>query len=570
MRKSLFVRHMVLPAALCWLLVSCHSGPPKTDVAKNVQSLNERVEKDIGTYVSFFESHKGKMPGEQGDTIEIHQYSAVGLFYANRHNRAAWSDTGRLLPQADSLLDIISGSEDDGLNPAWYHGPSLRTLTRQVKTDSTARRDAIKWSTVDILLTDAFMRLAGDLHYGLLPPDSISLQKGTAYSDSTVIGMLTGAIRHGNVRKTVDSLRPQGRQYRWLSRGMDAYRRKYAGRSWDTLPVKYSDTPVFRRQLAQRLVEGGALDSSAVHSAAAVTGALKAFQRSHGLYPDGVAGTRTVAALNLSKSYRLRQIAVNLERWRHVGDSLPQEYVWINIPSYRMEVWDHDSVVITSKVIVGKPGHETPLLNSRLTNYQLYPYWRVPISIIAKEMLPAIRRDTGYLRKHNLEVVDRHNNIVDPSRLQWNKYNRHYFPYVMRQMTGLDNSLGIIKFNFRNKYSVYLHDTNLRNLFNMAQRDISHGCVRVQRWDTLAMYLIRGDTLRHMRDSVLWWLATQQQKWVPLRTRVPVYTRYFTCAADSTGKITFYPDVYGYDTVMMHKMFRRTAEKYLPFASADR
>jgi murein L,D-transpeptidase YcbB/YkuD len=517
--------------------------------------MEQRIPDDIRSYVSFFTSHQGRMPGVDKDSTGINRADAVGGLYAGRQYRPLWSDSGAWKPEADSLLRLIADSYGVGLNPASYHGPLLEKLFRDIKTDSAARRDAVKWSVADILLTDAFMHLADNMHYGLLPPDSISLKDTSVFADSVIVPVLLSALARHQVAAVMDSLSPSVPEYRELSLGLQHYRQKYMNRHWDTLPAASKDTAAFNRLLATRLLQGGELDSSGLDSPAAVKDALKAFQRSHGLYPDGSAGKQTIAALNLSPVYRIRQIELNLERWRHMPDQMPDVYALVNIPSYTLAVWDHDSAAIVSRVIVGKPGHNTPLLNSHITNFQLYPYWRVPPSIVGAEMLPAIRKDTGYLRKHNLQVVDRHDRIVDPSKLHWNKYTGRSFPYVIRQMTGLDNSLGIIKFNFSNKYSVYLHDTNLRDLFNLTNRDLSHGCVRVQQWMPLAMFLIRNDTLRHLPDSMDMWLGRQQQKTVALKARIPLYIRYFTCTADTLGNVTFYPDIYGYDRAMMARMF---------------
>jgi murein L,D-transpeptidase YcbB/YkuD len=518
--------------------------------------MERRIPEDVRSYVTFFSAHQGRMPGVDTDSVGIRRAEAVSMLYAGRQYRPLWSDSGAWLPGADSLLALISRSAGEGLNPAAYHGPLLGKLFSDIRTDSSSRRDAVKWSVADILLTDAFMRLADNVHFGLLPPDSISLKDTSTFADSVLQTMLQSALARDGIARTIDSLSPSIPEYAALCRGLQRYRQAYMRRKWDTLPSASADTAGFDKLLAARLLAGGELDSAGLHSAAAVKKALMTFQRRHGLYPDGKAGKQTIAALNLPASYRIKQIEVNLERWRHMADSMPETYILVNIPSYTLTLWDHDSAAIVSRVIVGKPGHNTPLLNSHITNFQLYPYWRVPASIIGSEMLPAIRKDTGYLRKHNLQIVDRHDHIVDPSKLHWNRYTGRSFPYVMRQMTGLDNSLGIVKFNFRNKYSVYLHDTNLRNLFNLTGRDLSHGCVRVQQWEPLAMFLIRDDTLRHVPDSVDSWLNRQVQKTVALKRRVPIYIRYFTCTADSLGKLTFYPDIYGYDRRMMKRMFR--------------
>jgi len=533
----------------------CHPGPPDKDVTRDVTQLTERVRADLQSQLLFLAAHGSRMSGLGTDSPQIGQFPALDKFYRDRGYRPLWSDTGKLSVQADSLMKAIARCGEEGLAPARYHWHSLNRVLAPLKADTEARWDAARWSSADLLLSDAYLTLVNQLHFGVLPPDSISLKKDRAFPDSILTALLDSAASAESLFRVFRDAEPSIAQYRWLKEALDHFRHTHGARSWDTLPAEYRDTAGFSRLLARRLWQGGWLDSTELESEVKVRQAIRQFQQSHGLYADGVPGARTIAALNRSRQYRLRQIAVNLERWRHLADPMPGEYLWVNIPSYSLRVWQADTLALQSKVIVGKPGHETPLLNSHLTNFQLYPYWRVPISIIAREMLPAIRRDTGYLRAHNLEVVDRHNNVVDPAKLDWKRYNSHYFPYVMRQMTGLDNSLGIIKFNFKNDYSVYLHDTNLRNLFQLTHRDLSHGCVRVQQWLPLAMFLIRNDTLRHMPDSVQMWMMRQQQKWVPLKDRVPIYIRYFTCEADSSGKLTFYPDIYGYDSLMMQKLF---------------
>lgn len=555
MIKMHFSLKILLAVWFCWFLYSCNSPAEKTDVVRDLTHINEKVADHIRADAGALSGKGLIFTDSKGDSTVIARPEDVKYCYQEKNYAPVWSDTGKFLPVADSLLMAIQNSADIGLDPNWYHYQVLSSIVQQLKADSLARYDALKWSTADMLLTDAFSHLMNHLHYGVLPPDSISIKKDSAFTDTTVYKLLTKTIRNNDILAAFDSLQPHFSQYSLLCKALVSYKKENADRRWQSLPLKYTDTALFQQSLAGRLLEGGYIDSAGLKEKSVIADAIKSFQRSHALYPDGVAGTRTIEALNLSKEYRIRQIAVNLERWRHLADSMPKVYVWVNIPSYLLTVWNNDTAILKSRVITGKPGHETPLLNSSITNFQLYPYWRVPMSIIANEMLPAIKRDTAYLRKHNLEVVDRHNNIVPNYDLHWNKYNKNYFPYVIRQMTGLDNSLGIIKFNFKNKYSVYLHDTNLRNLFNLTHRDLSHGCVRVQQWDSLARFLIRDDTLRHTPDSVRTWLDLQEQKWVALKTRVPVYIRYFTCEVNSQGKLIFFDDIYGYDSVMMRKMY---------------
>lgn len=530
-----------------------HKTPPKKDIIQNILSLDDNVKKDIGQTVQYLLENQGKMD----DSIVVFNPAAIGSFYTQHDFAGMWSKTGAAAPVADSLLQIINQADDYGLDPASFHRDLLDSLTRYVNRDSVARRDAAAWSQIDILLSDAFLKLVTRLHYGVIPHDSISLRKDTVFSDTVLVHLLNTALKDGNIAGALASVEPVYSQYHLLKQALLEYRERYAGRDWDTLPTGRTDSVVLQGLLRIRLLQSGAIDSAGLRSAAKVKEAVKAFQRSHGLYPDGVAGGRTIEALNISKADRIKQIALNLERWREMPDSLPQEYILVNIPSYSMQLWNEDTARLESRVIVGEPEKPTPLLNSSLINFQLYPYWRVPFSIVIKEMLPAIQKNIGYLASHNLEVIDRHNNPVDPATLNWKKFNKNYFPYLIRQMTGLDNSLGIMKFNFRNKYAVYLHDTNTRGLFGKSFRALSHGCVRVQQWDSLAMYLVRNDTLRHVRDSVISWIASQQQKQVNLSRRMPLYIRYFTCAVNDKGKLIFYHDVYGYDSLMEKEMAAR-------------
>lgn len=544
-------------------LAGCHHEPPKQDPVKDTRSLHERVSEDLRQLLPYWAGQAQKV--DKRGREDLYQAAALTLFYGGRGYHPVWASlpaagdtTGQpaMRPMADSLMAAIRDCPDDGLRPEWYHDSLLVALMNNLAADSSARLDAMKWAQADLLLSDAFMRLCQHLRYGLLPPDSLRLSRDSAYSDSALAALLDTAIQAGRSDSVLRAQAPAWKPYRALRDAVAAYRRDYGQRQWDSLPSAREDSAAFPSLLRRRLIQGGELDSAAAGHPDAVKAAVQRFQRAHGLYPDGVAGARTVAALNKSAAYRRWQIALNMERWRHFADTMPETCLIVNIPSFQMTLWDHDTIALSSKVIVGEPDHATPLLNSRLINFQLYPYWRVPRSIFAREMLPRIRRDIGYLAAHNLEVVDRHNNVVDPRTLPWKNYSQKYFPYVIRQMTGLDNSLGIIKFNFRNPYSVYLHDTNLRQLFNQTHRALSHGCVRVEQWEPLAMFLIRGDTARHLPDSVLSWMAFRQQKWVALSQRIPLYIRYFTCTVNSQGGLVFHDDIYGYDSLQIPRLVR--------------
>ncbi|OYW17046.1 MAG: hypothetical protein B7Z54_08940 [Sphingobacteriales bacterium 12-47-4] len=186
-----------------------------------------------------------------------------------------------------------------------------------------------------------------------------------------------------------------------------------------------------------------------------------------------------------------------------------------------------------------------------------YPPWTIPTSIIVKEILPGLKRDPGYLAKKGYSLINSDGEEVDPYLVDWSKYSKG-IPYKVVQGSGDDNALGILKFNFNNKYSVYLHDTNQRYFFSRAERALSHGCVRVQSWKELADFILRNDSTQAMEknnrnflphDSLSKWLINKEKHTIAIRNRIPVFIRYFSCEAKD-GKLVFYDDIYQEDALL--------------------
>ena len=190
-----------------------------------------------------------------------------------------------------------------------------------------------------------------------------------------------------------------------------------------------------------------------------------------------------------------------------------------------------------------------------------YPTWTVPTSIIAKQYLPKLKNNPGYLAKLGLKLVNGKGETIDAYSVNWSKYTKG-IPYKVMQGSGDNNALGIFKFNFNNPYAVYLHDTNQRYLFKNASRALSHGCVRVQEWEKLAFYIVRNDsankrpsdTLRYNTDSIKNWIANKERHRIDVKNKIPLYIRYFSCEGKD-GKIKFYDDIYGEDKVLREKYF---------------
>jgi len=543
MSRKFITQHLLLLAGVCLMVACRHKKPPRQQViVKNVKELHEAIPENIAERLSYMSDNNGIME----DSVPAAS-AALQFFYGQHKNVAQWSDNGVASSNADTMLYLVQHAMDAGLLPERYHGGALSAAMYQIKTDSNARKDAALWAKVDVMMSDAFMKMASHLHFGVAPRDSITLRTDSVFTDITLAGMLQQALQQKNISETLHKLEPTHSAYLTLKQQLRVFREKYQGLRWDTIPENYTDTLAFKQQLLNRLVQGAYVDTSGrPGDTTLLKDGVKAFQREFNLYPDGVAGKKTRQMLNRSLYDWQVQVALNLDRWRKMPDSMPNRFILVNVPAFQLNVVDSGEVVLQSRVIVGAPRTRTPLLNSRMANFMMFPYWRVPYSIVFKEMLPAIRKNINYLADKNLEVIDRDGNAVDPYTIDWNKLGKGHFPYVLRQMDGVDNSLGIMKFNFMNKYSVYLHDTNSRGLFRNNYRALSHGCVRVQEWDSLAMYLIQDDTLRHTRDSVRLWLAMQEKKQVNFSRRVPIYIRYFSADVQD-DHLLFYEDIYGED-----------------------
>jgi murein L,D-transpeptidase YcbB/YkuD len=291
--------------------------------------------------------------------------------------------------------------------------------------------------------------------------------------------------------------------------------------------------------------------------------AIKRFQEINNITVDGKAGEETVRVMNFTDRERFIRIAITLDRYKLLPEQMPSRYVWVNLPAYSMQFRENDTLRLKSKIICGKPATRTPLLTSAISELVTYPQWTVPASIIEKEILPAVKKNTAYLAEKGFSLVNSKGDEVHPDSVDWSKY-RKGIPYKVVQGSGDANALGILKFNFPNKYAVYLHDTNQRYLFAREKRSMSHGCVRVQNWEKLAYSIVQYDYKDRLgnkpsspvEDSLTSWLQRKVKRSIPVRNRLPLYIRYFTCEEEN-GRILFYEDIYGEDKMLQEKYFAR-------------
>jgi murein L,D-transpeptidase YcbB/YkuD len=408
------------------------------------------------------------------------------------------------------------------------------------------------------MLTDAFFTICHHLKKGRLPYDSVTLRKDTMKM-ADYLGIFNQLQQSGNVSGVLSALEPKYEQYDSIKAGL-----KHFLQSVDTLkkftfvgyPIRDArDSLKIFKNLQRRLYEEKILDTILNKmDTTAFKAALGKYQKKKGLKVTGKWDEVTAKSLNNTPWEKFKRLAITLDRYKLLPDTMPTTYVWVNLPAFNMKIVDSNTVVMESRVIVGNPKTRTPLLNSQITNFITYPQWTVPHSITVNEMLPKIQESTEYLRAQNLMVVDDNDNVLDPDSIKWNRVNKKNFPYIIKQRQGDDNSLGVLKFNFANKYSVYLHDTNARWLFAKDNRALSHGCVRVKDFMKLADFLVRSDTLKFPPDSLRSWLTRKEKHVVSGFNKVPIFIRYFTCEWKD-GKIKYYDDIYGEDRILNERYF---------------
>ncbi len=547
----------------CLLVYACTNNSNDTDqkptVVKKVQEVNSETKKILA---ELYETVKG-------DTLLIIDNDTLLTFPFFRDiislEELYLTNNGKLTALGDSIYSIVKNARQYGLYANNYHYKKIKTLI-----DSTYNKNADEYNInnvakTELLLLDAYLTFGAHLNKGRFKPDTLLLEWNPAKLDSNWLSILKTGFEKKQVRQSLDSLEPKHEGYKFLKLALAKYTKENEHYNWDSISfTNVVDTPALKANLKKRFIETGFYnDTLNANDSIKLAKAIKKFQLTYNLEPDGKLGKYTKQALAQDKETAIRQIEMALERWRWEPTEYPQRYAIVNIPSAMINVWEYDkkhkedTLVLRSRVVVGKPDTPTPTLKSKINYMLIYPYWNVPYKIAWEEILPAVQRDTNYLRRKNFEVIDGKGNVItNIGKLNWKKFNRNYLPVKFRQRIGNDNSLGICKFNFHNKYGVYLHDTNSKRYFKTFYRFQSHGCMRLEKFVELARFLIRDDTLKLPYDTLKAYFGRQEQKQIDLRKPLPIYVRYYTSTTDSVGNLSNYIDIYRRNEVMMKKVYR--------------
>jgi murein L,D-transpeptidase YcbB/YkuD len=527
----------------------------KQEIVKAPEKMDDQVSDNLKSFLLFAKENNGFI----NDSLKLTEFQLLNSYYDQNNYRGIWSNEEQWKPVADSMFEFIKNSKYYGLYPEDYHFRELDSLRSKIMKDSLVRMDAITWTKADLMLSDAFMKTLKDLNEGRMVPDSLSIVFKSNYTDSFFINNLGKILTTVNISNLFDSVQPDNIQYLSLKEALKNFVDSMDTTKYLHIDFPYIDTLAFNKQLHERLMQSGIGINDTIPDSTILSNDVKQYQTDNGLKADGKPGAGTIDFMNNNDNEKFKRIAITLDRYKQLP-KIPETYVWVNIPGFYLQLWDDDSVVFQSKVIVGKPATQTPTLHSEISNMVIFPNWTIPESIIKKEILPALKRDPGYLLKKGYSLVDFKGEEVNPYTVDWLKY-KNGIPWKIVQGSGDDNALGIFKFNFNNPYSVYLHDTNQRYLFANTNRALSHGCVRVQKWEKLAFFIARTDSIATKRghpayniDSLKTWIFNKDRKTVMVKKRLPLLIEYFTCVAKN-DKIIFYKDIYNDDESLAEKYF---------------
>ncbi len=539
--------------------INCRNGSPLPDqsMVKKPEEMDEQISDNIRLALEFAKGNKGKI----NDSAVLFFPHVVDAFYQKNSYHNIWSENERWQPLAVSLISFINSAEYSGLYPKDYHFDALKNLQHKYFSDTLTRKDAIFWTKGELFLSDAFMRILKDLAEGRLLPDSSSIINKEGFIDSFFVTKLKDAQKALSVKGIFQSAEPDNSGYRDLKVALKQFVDSMDNTHYVYVYYPQKDSFKLVKSLKERLSESGFMPKDSVGSDSVVLSEqIKEYQKQRKIKADGKISAKLISLLNSTDIQKFKRIAVTLDRYKAIP-ALPEKYVWVNLPAFYLKVVDSDAVVLTSRVIVGKPTTPTPLLTSRISDMVTYPVWTLPASIIKNDVLPGLKKDPGYLAKKGFSLVNYRGDSVNPYTVKWEKYKTE-IPWKVQQGSGDDNALGIFKFNFSNAYSVYLHDTNQRYLFSNANRALSHGCVRVQKWRELAYYIAQNDSaaydpgkkIPYNADSIKTWITNKSRKQIIVKNRMPLFIEYFTCEGKK-DKVVFYDDIYDDDKMYIEKYF---------------
>jgi murein L,D-transpeptidase YcbB/YkuD len=479
---------------------------------------------------------------------------------ADAAQAVTWLNGGKPTRQAIEMRAVLDHAETQGLSPEAY-ASSLSAAELQLMAMGNGSAELANRYETD--LTSLTLRFVKHLHNGRVSPRAAGFDLPALNWDTEAAEAVSRLAQAKHVASELESLEPRPLPYRLLKNALARYRQLERDAGLKPLPaitrsLSVGDEYDGTQQLRRMLTLFGDLSESAAQASderalidPALSESLRRFQARHGLLDDGVLGRKTLDTLNIPMRQRVRQIELSMERWRWLGGVRRPDIV-VNIPQFMLYALPRPDrpgePLLEIPVIVGRINDRTPIFIASIEQVIFNPYWDVPSSILRNELLPKIRHDVSYLKRHHFEIVRGGGDdakVLEPSSAVLDALAAGQLR--LRQRPGPDNALGPVKFILPNPYSIRLHGTAEPKLFGLSQRAFSHGCIRVSDPAALAEYVLVNAPDKWDSSAVEAALCGTQPRRVTLTSPVRVAIFYATAAATTAGTVLFATDIYGHD-----------------------
>jgi murein L,D-transpeptidase YcbB/YkuD len=499
----------------------------------------------------------GSKPSVQGERLQHSR--AVAAFYEKRNYEAAWRNRST----QEKVVEAIRGAQKHGLTPADYHLEAIEGLLAKEGGSPEALAD------LDILLTDAVAAMVDHLRYGRVRPVSLDPRWNIDPRDDAppIDSLVARVAASGSPERTIESAKPNHFIYDGLIEALARLREIASQGGWATVPAGKSIKPGAQDRripaVRARLAVTGEVSSPRADDSLRydpqLVEAVKLFQQRHRLEPDGIIDKATVEAMNVSAATRVDQVRVNLERARWVLPGLENDFLLVNLPAFKAYLIRDGQNVWETRTQVGEEARQTPAFRSNIKTVVFNPDWTVPPTILEEDVLEGMRRGENMIAKKRLTILDAEGNTVSPASIDWGSASAENFPYTLRQPPGEDNALGRVKFLFPNRFSIYLHDTPHRTLFEAERRTFSSGCIRVEHALELANRLLGDDGWSPQRVQQA--VADGKTQNVNLDDPLPILIVYWTVSVGRSGEVRYMRDIYGHDRAVLAALDRPAASR---------
>ncbi len=539
------------------------------------QKLNEDFQKVFITRITSLDSTDWL-------TNYIDNYKLIYNYYSKTNYKPVLIKDFGSIQKVNSILDYFEQADNHGINPELYRIEIIKTEISSALNESIPLNKRYHHlSNVEMILANSLINYSLHLRKGILDPIKIFGANYELPVKNLTENDMTEVLNKNDIINYLNEIQPRNERYIRLQGTLKKFK-ELLKEKWEKIPVPNSkiepgDNFMYIDHIVNNLTKLGFIDTNKIKISnknlyiKELVEPIKLFQKSHGLIEDGIIGKGTIERLNINPQKYIEKIKLNLERFRWFDYSDTSKYILVNIPDFKLMIYENNYIKDEIKVCVGKKKDwQTPILYGRISHLILNPTWTVPQRIIQEEIIDGLRKDSLYLKKKNFKAYKKGKPVtideINISELKTKKY-------TLIQDPGADNALGKIKFMFDNQFSIYLHDTPKRAPFQQANRAVSHGCIRVEKPFQLAGFLLKDNSdwkndyikietglppsnkesikeYQDFRDKLRRNYSFGKTTEVRLHNEIPVFIDYFTAWVDENGILNYRDDIYGKDELL--------------------